>query len=340
MRNTILLGLGLSIFFVFAFLISSETIFAAYRNKVTNKKTTQPKNINTPTQKQPSQGIKMLKDVGEAYMDHFGLTETDFINFKKMGVNLIEGNFDICATDTDIRFLLDNADRNNIKVIMPAGSGEAEWSYKCNQEPYPKSQKPVWNKTAVTKFINKWKSHPAIYGWDTSNEAGSVLPNANPDTYANMLTLVQIQQAYKDVKAADPNRPVMIRQNGWFYYDDDKNFFKRGNPYTSNVADIVMINAYSNVEEYFPDFVSTVMNRSQKAILEVDPKVKFIVSLGVWNEPPLWKKPTTQQLQNDLNQYKKLNNVMGIAYFKYGANGSEWYMPKDSKDLLPQITNN
>lgn len=284
--------------------------------------------------------IKMLKDVGEAYMNHFGLTNTDFEQFKKLNVNLMEGNFDICATNEDIKYFLDNAHKNNIKVVMPAGSGEAEWSYACNKEPYPKSQKPVWNKDGVVKFVNKWKFHPAVYAWDTSNEAGSVLPNANPDTYANMLTLAQIQRAYVDVKAADPSHPIMNRHNGWFYYDDDKNFFKMGNPFTSNVADIIMINAYSNVDDYYSDFVSIVMYRSQKAISEVDPKVKFIVSLGVWNEPPLWSKPTIKELETDLTQYKKLKNVEGIAYFKYGAKNSEWYMPQNSPELLPQITNN
>jgi hypothetical protein len=287
--------------------------------------------------------ISMMKDVGEAYMDHFGLTATDFQTLKQAHITHIEGNFDICASDSDVQYFLDQSYRYGLKVILPAGAGEAEWGYTCDQNIYPRDQKPVWQSQKVVHWVNKWKHHPAVYAWDTSNEAGSVMPNASwrneahqtiPDAF--YLNAQQLQVAYKDVKKADPTHPVMIRMNGWFFYDFDDNFFRPGNPFASRVADIVMINAYSNVSDYYDDFVTTVATRAQDSIKDIDPKVKLIISLGVWEEKPLWYLPTPEQLKHDIAAVHSLNNIAGLAYFKYGAKGSEWYLPEKTHGA-PQL---
>lgn len=283
----------------------------------------------------PMSNQKILKDVGEAYMDNFGLTDADFQNMNNAGITIIEGNFDICATDEDVNYFLSKSAQYGIKVIMPAGSGEAEWGYACDEDPYSASQKPVWQKNMVTSFINKWKGNPAVYAWDTSNEAGSVLPNAS----SYMLTLSQLQTAYGDVKNADPRHPVMIRMNGWFFYDNDKDFFPAGNPFSAGVADIVMVNAYSNVEDYYPDFVRTVMRRAQTTISQIDPHVAYSAALGVWSEPPLWVLPTVEHLNHDAYASKNGKAPAIIAFFKYGAKDSEWYLPKDAPQLWKEISN-
>lgn len=283
-----------------------------------------------------SNKVKVLKDVGEAYMDNFGLTDTDFLTIKNLGIDIIEGNFDICATDEDVKYLLDKSLQYNIKVIMPAGSGEAEWGYECDKDPYPSTQKPTWNKDAVVNWINKWKYHKAIHSWDISNEAGSVFPNPSED---NMLTLEQLKQAYADVKATDSSRPIMIRMNGWYFYDYDSNFFRIGNPFGNKVADIVMINAYSNVDEYFTDFVQTVTERAYNSIKQIDPKSEIYISLGTWKEPPLWVMPDINNLNKELQYLISNSNVKGIAYFKYGAENSEWYLPQYS-NLIEFVSQN
>ncbi len=294
--------------------------------------------------------ISFMKDVGEAYMDHFGLTDEDFQILKNARIDVIEGNFDICAAEEDVQYFLDRSSAHGMKVVMPAGAGEAEWSYACDQETYPKDQKPVWNKKDVTDWVNIWKNHPAVYAWDISNEAGSVLPNASwynekdshvPDAY--YISAEQLKIAYKDLKTADPAHPIMIRMNGWFFYDYDTNFFRNGNPFAANIADIVMVNAYSNVEDYYPDFVNTVTNRAQKSIAATDPKAKIIISLGIWKEEPLWKMPTTAHLKQELTQLQNRTDLAGIAYFKYGAKNSTWYLPDATTGapiLLEMITNN
>jgi len=278
----------------------------------------------------------VLKDVGEAYMVRFGLTQKDFTDIKSAGFDVIEGNFDICAKDDDVRFFLDGAQAVGLEVILNAGAGEAEWGYPCGAEP-TKDMVPTWQKAAVGAWVEKWKNHPALYAWDTSNEDGGTFPfgtgGTDPDPawetkYA--LSAAQLQEAYKDVKSWDPAHPIMIRMNGWYFYDYPENFFRPGNAFGKDVADIVMINAYANVDEYFDDFVSTVLIRADRAIGAIDYGVQIIPALGVWEEPPIWVTPTIPQLINDYNQAAKAENLVGIAFFKYGAKGSKWYLPDSS----------
>lgn len=295
--------------------------------------TIMPTKVPTPTLAPNNTPYKMLKDVGEAYMDYFGLTKNDFQLMKDRGVNLIEGNFDICAYDIDVKYFLDTSAQYGIKVIMPAGSGEAEWGYICDKVA-PKDQKPIWQKEKVQAWVAKWKYHPAIYGWDTSNEAGLNFPNANEGKNLNMfLTLEQMQQAYKDVKAIDPSRPILIRMMGWIFYENEKDYFTydKGNPFGPGVADIVMVNAYSNVADYYADFVPSVSKKTHDAVLAVNPNAKIVIALGLWTEPPLWYKPSVAQLTADIASARKtVPDMLGLAYFKYGATGSEWYLPSNT----------
>jgi hypothetical protein len=290
--------------------------------------------------------ISFMKDVGEAYMDNFGLSEDDFKKIAGAGINVIEGNFDICADEGDVKYFLDQAQKNNLKVVMPAGSGEAEWGYECSGEPYSNSQRPVWQKEKVLAFVNKYNTHPAVFGWDSSNEAGSVMPTAS---YYNeksgevpaefYLTGEQLKQAYVDIKSVS-KKPVMIRMNGWFFYDSNDKFFASGNPFGKDMADIVMVNAYSNVSDYYADFVATVVARAKSAIGNADPGTKIIVALGAWEEESLWKMPTPAHLQNEIDATNENQDIVGIAYFKYGAKGSEWYLPESASNLWNVISSN
>lgn len=293
-------------------------------------------------------GYAILKDVGEPAYDHFGLVDADFAAIKTAGFDVIEGTFDICADEADVKFFLDNASKHDLKVILNAGAGEAEWGYSCDDNFVP-GQKPVWQAAAVKAWVATWKDHPALLAWDTSNEDGGTTPfgtggiNPDPDwetKYA--LTPDQLRQAYVDVKSVDAKHPILIRMNGWYFYDNDSNFFRPGNYFGKDVADIVMVNAYSNVDEYFDDFVSTVMLRATRSIHAIDSDVMFVPSLGVWTEPPIWFKPTVSHLVNDFNQAAKTEDLYGVAYFKYGAReGDDWYLPDPKRgdaSLWKEIT--
>jgi len=278
--------------------------------------------------------LAILKDVGEAAFGNFGLAESDFRAIKDAGFDVIEGNFDICAEDTDVMFFLDSAYAVGLRVILNAGAGEAEWGYPCDGD-FDPGMVPTWQKDMVREWVVKWKSHPALYAWDTSNEDGGTFPfgtgGVDPDPdwetkYA--LSAEQLQEAYADVKSFDSSHPVMIRMNGWYFYDYSDNFFRPGNAFGKGVADIVMVNAYSNVDEYFKDFVSTVLRRAARSLYAIDPNVQIVPALGVWEEPPIWVKPTEGELLNDFNQALKAENLLGVAFFKYGAReGSDWYLP-------------
>ena len=279
----------------------------------------------------------MLKDVGEPFLENFGLSPADFNNIKAAGVDIIAGNFDICATPSEVLIFLTGAQSAGLKVIMSAGAGEAEWGYPCDEN-FSNTLKPEWQKEAVQAWVRKWAYHPAIFAWDISNEDGQNFPNAQNvnENWAEQgyaLTVAQLQQAYRDVKQADPTRPTMIRMNGWYFYDYDSNFFRAGNAFGPNIADIVMVNAYSNVGEYFPDFVSTVSTRAYSAVRAMTPNAKIIVALGAWQEPPLWVTPSLENFKNDIAQAQKTNNLLGMAVFKYGAEESEWWMPRDALTL-------
>lgn len=278
--------------------------------------------------------LAILKDVGEAAYDHFGLTKDDFLKIKQAGFDVIEGNFDICAPDADVKFFLDSAEEAGLRVILNAGSGEAEWGYTCDGNLEP-GQKPVWQRERVEAWVEKWKAYPALYAWDTSNEDGGTFPfgagGVTPDPAWETkysLSVGKLSQAYADVKSFDPSHPILIRMNGWYFYDNTGNFFGPGNSFGKDVADIVMINAYSNVDGYFDDFVSTVLMRATRSMYAIDPDVRMIPALGVWSEPTTWIKPTREHLINDYNQALKAENLEGIAFFKYGASeGKDWFLP-------------
>ena len=287
--------------------------------------------------------MKIMKDVGEAAKYHFGVTDEDFAAIKRQGFNVVEGNFDICASDEDVQYFLDAANHARLKVILNAGAGEAEWGYPCDEN-FDPEMRPTWLKDEVVAWVNKWKGHPALWGWDSSNEDGGTFPfstggtDPQPDwemKYA--LSAAQLQQAYADVKTADPDHPILIRMNGWYFYDYENDFFRPGNVFASGVADIVMVNAYSNVEDYYSDFVTTVMTRSTNSISKIDPKVTMIVSLGVWNEPPIFVTPSVEELVADYKAAMKTQRLVGISFFKYGAQeGEGWYLP-DSKRGDPKL---
>jgi hypothetical protein len=280
----------------------------------------------------------ILKDVGEPYLNRFGLGPADFNKIKEAGFNMVAMNFDICANSSDVIIFLDAAKDAGLKVIMTAGAGEAEWGYPCDEQ-FDANLKPQWEKEKVQAWVRKWAYHSAIYAWDISNEDGQNFPNAIRvgDNWAEegfAVSTSQLQEAYKDVKEADPTRPIIVRMNGWFFYDNETNFFREGNAFGSDVADIVMINAYSNVDEYFPNFVEVVSTRARNAIKAFNPNAKIIISLGAWQEPPIWVKPTLSQFNNDFIQAKKTKDLLGIAVFKYGAEQSdEWWIPRDAPEL-------
>jgi hypothetical protein len=341
----------MAVLFVLAFLSGSIWLLSSDTQNVgispvsaTEGVTAEDKARDLPSQTSATKNVPeqepvlLLKDVGEPQYEHLGLIEADFARIKAQGFTAIEGTFDICANHRDVSFFMDSAHKHGLQVILNAGAGEAEWGYPCDGG-FVLGQKPRWEREKVQEWVRTWKDHPALLAWDTSNEDGGTMPfgtggvNPQPNwekTYA--LSVDQLKQAYTDVKIADPDHPIMIRMNGWYFYDNEDDFFRPGNAFVKGVADIVMVNAYANVEEYFPDFVGTVMTRARQSISLIDPNVAFLPSLGVWEEPPIWYTPSVEELENDFNQAILTDRLYGISYFKYGAyKGDDWYLPDSER---------
>lgn len=283
--------------------------------------------------------LTIMKDVGEPIYDYFGLTDSDFREIKSAQFDVIAVNFDICASDEDVNYLLEGAKKYGLKVFLPAGSGEAEWGYECESSS-PSTQGPVWQKDKVQAWVKKWKDHPAVYGWDSSNEDGENLPNGsnNPSLGEGWtkfsLTSEQLATAYRDIKAVDPIHPIMIRMNGFWFYENEDNFFRAGNHFAAKAADIVMVNTYSNIfDSPNNQFVGQTIDKSLRAIKTVDSDVKVIASIASWEEKPTWHRPTGGELTIDINQVlNRKGKLGGLAYFKYGAKaGVEWHMPSQAK---------
>lgn len=79
----------------------------------------------------------------------------------------------------------------------------------------------------VAALVNAVKNHPALYGYLTVKEPSWVGVNAT-----------EIRSLYKAFHAADPNHPVVA------LFGDIPHFGGTSNPYTSGMANIVMVDWY------------------------------------------------------------------------------------------------
>lgn len=273
----------------------------------------------------------ILNGVGDSKLVDFGLTDQDFQQIAASGVTIIQTNFDICADDQNVMRFLNQSKNVGLSVVLPAGVGDTEWGYSCDKNTFPSTQKPEWQKSAIADWISKWKSHPALYGWATANEAGSYLPNANSKA---TLTLEQLKTAYSDVRSLDPDHPVIIYMNGKNFIDHEDNYFWSGNPFSDDVADIVIVTAHSNFGRYDASFVAKITSRAKSSIFTTSPNTRLVISLAAWKQDPTWALPITSNLQSEIKKVSDHQDIIGIAFFKYGAKGSGWHLPTDAPQLF------
>ena len=112
----------------------------------------------------------------------------DFLS--QEGVNLVQSFGLVKWDDSDIKAYLEKMQKRNIGVIMTIRNffkkedGGEDWE-------------------GATTFINKWKTHPAVFAWHSFDEA----------TNSNITSLNQ-ENVYKFIKQLDPEHPVFISWNG------------------------------------------------------------------------------------------------------------------------------
>ena len=98
----------------------------------------------------------------------------------------------------------------------------------------------------VASWVNIVKDHPNLWGYVTVKEPSWTRINA-----------LEIRLLYRTFKAADPNHPVMV------LFGDVPHFGMTANPYTPNMADVVMLDwypvetAYGGRSRYGTSYVAT-----------------------------------------------------------------------------------
>lgn len=264
------------------------------------------------------------------------VTDADLQQISNLGVTIVEGEWGISeASSEEVTALLDKLQAKNLKLLMNFSDG-ASWGYKedgTDNSNLP----PTWQAQKVKSFIEKIKNHPALFGYDIANESGENFPNS--DQFR--LTINDLKKAAETVRNIDPTKPIVIRLR----YDDIPIFFKT-NAFADNIADIVMINIYSNYTEDGTTRAMPKMMEDAQAIVDsiknIDSDIKIWIAVGTFKEQPLFIKPKSEWLSEDINIVKKIPDVTGLVFFgwgpeRYPTQGQGWYLPRDGADLLTTI---
>ena len=265
-----------------------------------------------------------------------GITDSDLDRIRQLGFSVLNGEWGIGAiTPPEMVAFLDRLQQRGLKFVVNLAEGAA-WGYPPGGS-FDSEQPPVWQGELVKEYLERIRHHPAIYAYDISNEAGENLPNG-----ARMrITLEQLYQAAADVRFIDGTRPILIRMH---YWDDADGDFSWKNPFGPGIADIVMLNLYSNyssdgIQALLPNMVRDSGQRLVNKILAVDHSVRVWISLAAFRDKPHFLKPTMADIRRDVLQAASLEGIDSIGFFGWGSpqNGAGWYLPREGAGLLDFI---
>ncbi len=260
-----------------------------------------------------------------------GISDADLDKLKEMGFSVLNGEWGMDALSaTQLLTLLDRMHARGLKFIVNLSDGAA-WGYASGMIP-PPGQAPRWQAERIKSYVEQIRHHPAIYAYDISNEAGENLPNGAQ----KRITLEQMRQAATDVRALDGKRPILVRMH---YWDDEDGDFTWKNPFGSGIADIVMLNLYSNYSldgerVLLPDMVRESAQELVDKIRAVDGDVRVWISLAAFEDRPTFLKPSVAEIQRDAIAAASVEGVESIGFFGWGAPARSWYLPRDGAGLL------
>jgi len=266
------------------------------------------------------------------------VTDADLDAMESAGIGIIEGEWGMAdATPQKVLALLDRANARGMKLIMNFTENSA-WGYAYGE--MGAHQAPQWQKAEVQAYVRAIMKHPALFGYDVSNEAGENLPNGG--TFR--ITSAQMKEAADSVRAIDALRPILIRMHYWDRFDGD---FTEKNPFTDGIADIVMLNLYSNwsadgAKVGIPNMISLSAQDLVDKIRGVDPDAKVWLALGAFRESPFFLRPSASDLARDIRSALTVKGVTSISFFGWGPErypdeGPGWYLPRDGSDLVEVI---
>ena len=102
------------------------------------------------------------------------VTDADLDAMESAGIGIIEGEWGMAdATPQKVLALLDRANARGMKLIMNFTENSA-WGYAYGE--MGAHQAPQWQKAEVQAYVRAIMKHPALFGYDVSNEAGENLP--------------------------------------------------------------------------------------------------------------------------------------------------------------------
>jgi hypothetical protein len=276
------------------------------------------------------------------------LPQKDFDDMKKAGIEILATEWGMEEDVGKARAFLDQVHKAGLKVVMDGGFSARAWGFSDNDwEHLPEGKRPMWQKERVQAWINALKDHPAIYAWDICNEFGENLPSGagmkNSDWPDSMITIEQIKRAKADVLEADPTRPIHARMYEW-EMDDMAPHVKA--LLDNRIADIISLNLYSNYLDkgklQWPDVIADTGEYCVNVIKQMSPGTRVWISIGAFEYPGLFRKPTVAALKRDIRNTAGIKGIDGITFFCWGPVNQwdetcDWYLPVTGADLWQTI---
>ncbi len=266
--------------------------------------------------------------VGDASLEHFGLSRQDFEYLRSIGVTAIEGDFDSCARDEDVKYLLDESASVRMGVILPAQIRTSEGSTECaNLVQQSEAQGETAATQSVVSWVQQWKSHPAVIAWDTTDP--QLVYTASQA--ASLDKSLQLEVAYASVKAIDPTHPVLVSLQQPIDASNSSIMPLSLKDLPVPFADIVVVQRSQPLSEIVSQ-VATLQSGDQQP-------VKVLIGVGGVRTHEGWVFPEATTLQQELSTLRESPAIMGVGFYKYGAKESTWYLPYHKPELLPVFQN-
>lgn len=232
---------------------------------------------------------------------HHETSDEQLEEFREIGINTIHSFNMRVWSDSQVKKYLDRAADHGIGVIAWPGTAKRSpgsplgWTYEEEN---------------ARKFINKWKSHPAILAWHILDEP---LTRQHPKSFQKAV--------YRFVKNLDPVRPVMISLDAGGNYQWEEYF-------TEKAFDVLEIHEYPNPNV---DRTQRVINDFLKYRTKNYP---VIAGMRAFNAPK-WVDIPPGTIKAQYALYKKYNLADNIAF--YGWNLSPDIGLKQSPQMYNEV---
>ncbi len=256
------------------------------------------------------------------------ISDNDLAYLQRLGIKVVGGSHGIEQGAQATLAWLDRLQQYGLKAVINLAN-EASW---IGDDP----TYPQWQKEKVRLFIEAVSAHPAVWGYDISNEAGENLISGYK--YGHRISLSQLKEAAQTVRSADQSRPLLLRMH---YWDEEDGDFGWDNPFTAGLVDVIMLNLYSNysLNGRDPSLPNMVSDRGEiliNKIKAVDGQVKIWLSLASFAEPPKFLLPSSVDLKRDISSALSLD-IEALGFYGWGSSDFKWYLPRDGQGLLQVI---